>query len=359
MKYAMRGQTMKGFTLIEFLVASVLAMIVITAAGSTYFMTRRLGDAAQKRLAVQSNLRTVTTHIMRDARMAGSFGCYNTSSIIDGWQAPNFEIAALPLASPGSGSSTNVLKLDGNADNMLGVHWGKVGSQDALVFVYGLSDTPVVQADGLTAAPNNTLRSITLGKAVNNNMGAIDPLRQALNNQGNIVLSSCRAAYGMNLQTKVSGDSINFQNALSNVNFTESDKGELSVTQLYAAAYIHDKTNKRLLRMDLDSSSKWQSPQVVAEGINSMDIAYGYADDCSWNTFDADPKHVKETFTFTRSMKTTKDKGKMPAILEVKINYDLDTEQKDITTAKTTADYVINATVRGGNVCGNRTPVDI
>ena len=39
----------KGFTLIEFLVASSLAIIVISAAGGTYFMTRKLSDATQKR----------------------------------------------------------------------------------------------------------------------------------------------------------------------------------------------------------------------------------------------------------------------------------------------------------------------
>ncbi len=68
----------KGFTLIEFLVASSLAIIVISAAGGTYFMTRKLSDTTQKRLDIQQNLRNAASLLTRDARNAGTFGCFNT-----------------------------------------------------------------------------------------------------------------------------------------------------------------------------------------------------------------------------------------------------------------------------------------
>lgn len=68
-----------GFTLIEFLVASALAMIVISAAGSTYFITRKLSNSAQKRLDTQQNLRNAASSITRDARNTGSFGCYSSA----------------------------------------------------------------------------------------------------------------------------------------------------------------------------------------------------------------------------------------------------------------------------------------
>ena len=70
----------KGFTLIEFLVASALAIIVIAAAGGTYFMTRKVNDAAQRKLEIQQNLRNAASMMTRDARNAGTFGCFNMAS---------------------------------------------------------------------------------------------------------------------------------------------------------------------------------------------------------------------------------------------------------------------------------------
>lgn len=73
---------MKGFTIIEFLVAGMLSMIVLMAVGSSYFTSRKLNDAANERLAIQQDLRNAATLIVRDARMAGSFGCFNMSEHI-------------------------------------------------------------------------------------------------------------------------------------------------------------------------------------------------------------------------------------------------------------------------------------
>ena len=70
----------KGFTLIEFLVASALAIIVIAAAGGTYFMTRKVNDTAQRKLEIQQNLRNAASMLTRDARNAGTFGCFNMAS---------------------------------------------------------------------------------------------------------------------------------------------------------------------------------------------------------------------------------------------------------------------------------------
>lgn len=70
---------MKGFTIVEFLVAGLLSVIVLIAVVSSYFTSRKLNDAANERLAEQQDLRNAATLIVRDARMAGSFGCFNMS----------------------------------------------------------------------------------------------------------------------------------------------------------------------------------------------------------------------------------------------------------------------------------------
>lgn len=73
---------MKGFTIVEFLVAGLLSVIVLIAVVSSYFTSRKLNDAANERLAEQQDLRNAATLIVRDARMAGSFGCFNMSEHI-------------------------------------------------------------------------------------------------------------------------------------------------------------------------------------------------------------------------------------------------------------------------------------
>lgn len=69
---------MKGFTIVEFLVG-ILSIIVLIAVVSSYFTSRKLNDVANERLAIQQDLRNAATLIVRDARMAGSFGCFNMS----------------------------------------------------------------------------------------------------------------------------------------------------------------------------------------------------------------------------------------------------------------------------------------
>ena len=44
------ARNIRGFSLIEFLVASILSMIVLIAAGSGFFMARQLNDVATARL---------------------------------------------------------------------------------------------------------------------------------------------------------------------------------------------------------------------------------------------------------------------------------------------------------------------
>ena len=335
------GKSVKGFTIIEFLVASILAMIVIMAAGSTYFMTRKLGDTAQKRLNIQQNLRNATAQISRDARMAGSFGCYNTSSTLSGRKAPIFNGIAAPLV------------LDDTADGNYGIKKAVLplsgGSYEGLVFIYGLTDTGVTEvtttSGKLSNVDNNILSSIKLAQNVNKE---IDPLRQTLAQKGDIVISSCREAHGLKLPSAINGDTIPLN---LDTTFRDADIGELTVTQLYAAAYILNKNTKQLMRLDTQPNGNWGAPQVVSNGINSMDVGFGYADDCPLQSVST-ASGPAEKFSFTKNMATGSDKKQLPAIVQIRLNYDANTDG----TAGT-ADYVINATVRGGNTCGNRTPI--
>lgn len=349
-----------GFTLIEFLVASVLAMIVIVAATGTYFLTRGLNHTAQQRLTVQQNLRNATTLIMRDARMVGAFGCYNTGSVgittssasSDAVKAPNFQI--------GTALTDTQLVLKADEDNTFGILKGTVQGQDALIFVYGLGETGVAKVDMTPDPLNKTISKINKIEIADSSDADTDHLRQTLKAGGNVVLSSCHNAYAYKLGSPVNNTEVpvNFD-----TEFTESDKGSMTISKLYASAYIHNKATKQLLRVDLGNDGKWQSPQLVSTGINSMDIGYGYTDNCNLDVSSTDPAYVEETFTYTNTIATTKDKGKLPSVVQVRLNYDVNLPagtSGTSTTATTpaTADYVINATIRGGNTCGERMPIN-
>lgn len=64
-----------GFSLIEFMVASAISMIVLLAAGSTYFTTTKLKQETQNKVSTQQDLRNAGDLIRRDLRQAGDFGC--------------------------------------------------------------------------------------------------------------------------------------------------------------------------------------------------------------------------------------------------------------------------------------------
>lgn len=71
---------MRGFSILEFLVASLLSMIVLMAVSSTYFTARGLNKSANTRIGIQQDLRNTANMIVRDARMAGNFGCFNMAN---------------------------------------------------------------------------------------------------------------------------------------------------------------------------------------------------------------------------------------------------------------------------------------
>jgi len=73
--------TEHGFTLLEFMVASSLALIVLLAIGITYGTTSKMKRTSENRLAAQQDLRNVSELILRDAQMAGAFGCFNMGNL--------------------------------------------------------------------------------------------------------------------------------------------------------------------------------------------------------------------------------------------------------------------------------------
>lgn len=316
---------MKGFTIIEFLVAGMLSMIVLMAVGSSYFTSRKLNDAANERLSAQQDLRNAATLIVRDARMAGSFGCFNMSEhtkndiIVD----PSKQTQPVP-AKPGAkqenplfslewantnNTNNNTAKLIPIAESTDIKYPGFAQARPALIFQYGIDD--------LDASAET------------------------------VVVSSCSkiAKPGKKIST--------LQEAKSALQITNDDKQNGNITRqrhvvnAYAVGRIAGEEG--LFRFQLDDKGKWGNPQLLAKKIRHMKVRYIYVSDCP----EDDDAGKEETFKYTDKFDSAKD-AVTPAGVEVLLSSATDTKIAASSDNHIYA-YRIDATIRGGNVCANRT----
>lgn len=306
---------MKGFTIIEFLVAGMLSMIVLMAVGSSYFTFRKLNDAANERLAIQQDLRNAATLIVRDARMAGSFGCFNMSE-----HTEKDVVSDVPQKNrlfSLKGSSANKLIPNGTDNKLIPItesldinyqNFFQVGS--ALIFQYGIDD---VNASAATT-----------------------------------VVSSCAAI------SKPGKQILTLENVKKELKISDQDKeqnGNIArqrhVVNAYAVGRIAGEEG--LFRFQLDDKGKWGNPQLLAKKIRYMKVRYIYVSDCP----EDDDAGKEETFRYTDKFNSAQD-AVTPAGVEVLLSSGTDTKIAASSDNHIYA-YRIDATIRGGNVCANRT----
>ncbi|HEZ0699965.1 TPA: PilW family protein [Neisseria meningitidis] len=296
---------MKGFTIIEFLVAGMLSMIVLMAVGSSYFTSRKLNDAANERLSAQQDLRNAATLIVRDARMAGSFGCFNMSEHTEKDVVSNVA-QKNPLFSLKRNSTNKLIPIT-ESSNI--VYPGFTQHLNALIFQYGIDD--------VNASADTT------------------------------VVSSCAkiAKPGKKIST--------LQEAKSALQITNDDKQNGNITRqrhvvnAYAVGRIAGEEG--LFRFQLDDKGKWGNPQLLVKKINKMDIRYIYVSDCPEDDDAGKEEKFKYTGTFDSSTNAV-----TPAGVEVLLSSGTDTKIAASSDNHIYA-YRIDATIRGGNVCANRT----
>lgn len=297
---------MKGFTIIEFLVAGMLSMIVLMAVGSSYFTSRKLNDAANERLAAQQDLRNAATLIVRDARMAGGFGCFNMS------EHPATDVISdtTQQNSPFSLKRNSIDKLIPITES-LNINYQNFFQVDsALIFQYGIDD---VNASTATT-----------------------------------VVSSCAAISKPGKQIPT------LEDAKKELKILDQDKeqnGNIArqrhVVNAYAVGRIADEEG--LFRFQLDDKGKWGNPQLLAKKIRHMKVRYIYVSDCP----EDDDAGKEETFKYTDTFNSAKD-AVTPAGVEVLLSSGTDTKIAASSDNHIYA-YRIDATIRGGNVCANRT----
>lgn len=366
----------KGFTLIEFLVASMLAMIVILAASGTYLITRKLNSTTQERISTQQDIRNASVQMARDARMAGSFGCFSTGD--NEVKSPSGGSKAFDIKAKNS-AVTNIVKLDSSDKDGYGVRLisstdltgltGLSNPSDGLLFIYGQSATAALANDsngfvntsGTADVDALIFSSLKTGTVQDKS----DSLYQTLQNGGDIVVSTCSVMHGSS--AKAFNDSTGKAdiNTISNMQATQYQKGEFNVSKLNASLYVLGDINrgtqktwaneKALLRYDLGADGAWSSPQLLATGINNTDgtgmtFNFGYVDESAGKCSPTS----NETFTFV-SNPSTAPNNVPPALVQVRLKYYANKPKSDSVDADAqTRDYIINTTVRSGNACANR-----
>lgn len=293
---------MKGFTIVEFLVAGLLSIIVLIAVVSSYFTSRKLNDAANERLAEQQDLRNAATLIVRDARMAGSFGCFNMSEhikdvVVSDVPQKNYLFSLKK-------SSANKLIPIAESPNINYQNFFQVSS--ALIFQYGIDD---VNASDATT-----------------------------------VVSSCAAISKPGKQIPT------LEDAKKELKIVSQDKeqGNIArqrhVVNAYAVGKIAGEGG--LFRFQLDDEGKWGNPQLLVKKVKRMKVRYIYVSGCPEDEDVGKEEQFKYTDKFDGSV--------TPAGVEVLLDSGSDAKIAASSDNIIYA-YRINATIRGGNVCANRT----
>lgn len=312
---------MKGFTIIEFLVAGMLSMIVLMAVGSSYFTSRKLNDAANERLAIQQDLRNAATLIVRDARMAGSFGCFNMS------EHPATDVVSYVAQKNRSFSlkRNGIDKLIPIAESPNIGYPGFAQRLNALIFQYGIDD---VNASAATTVVSSCAKIAKPGKKIS-------------------TLQEAKSALWITNDDKQNG------------NITR----QRHVVNAYAVGRIADEEG--LFRFQLNDDGQWGNPQLLVKKINKMGIRYIYllvenpgipptnSPRYIYGCPEDDDAGKEEKFKYTDKFDSSKD-AVTPAGVEVLLSSGTDTKIAASSDNHIYA-YRIDATIRGGNVCANRT----
>lgn len=303
---------MKGFTIVEFLVAGLLSVIVLIAVVSSYFTSRKLNDVANERLAIQQDLRNAATLIVRDARMAGSFGCFNMSEHTE--KDVVFDVAQKNRLFSLKMNSTNKVISNGTDNKLIPIakflnigYQGFTHRPNALIFQYGIDD--------VNASADTT------------------------------VVSSCAAI------SKPSKQILTLEDAKKELKILNQDKeqnGNIARQRHVVNAYAVGKIagEEGLFRFQLDDKGKWGNPQLLAKKVKRMDVRYIYVSGCP----EDEDAGKEEQFKYTDKF----DSSVTPAGVEVLLDSGSDAKIAASSDNIIYA-YRINATIRGGNVCANRT----
>ena len=351
-RYTVLPKKITGFTLIELLVASALSIIVLIAAGSGFVTTQRLSQAAKGRLQVQNDLRNATNMIVRDARMAGSFGCFNLAKTVANNQMKWKDHGAANVlgALEYDNQNQGIKYLDGTALSLPGFTVS-TSSPKVLLFTYGIGSS-----SGYSSSGANSF-SVQVEKG-----GELAELDKQTN--APIIISTCSSLERFPSSTKeLNGSVLTVKDLSSNLSSDHNTQvnpklqSEISVFRQVVNVYaIGTPTGGEggLYLFQLNpATGRLGEPQLLLAGVTSWELEFGYVQSPGCKSMQNDTK-----IKFVNDIESNKT-ALSPALLrmqlkgsgsggEVKSGKAANNSESDVQT------YYINATIRGGNSCAER-----
>ena len=350
-RYTVLPKKITGFTLIELLVASALSIIVLIAAGSGFVTTQKLSQVAKGRLQVQNDLRNATNMIVRDARMAGSFGCFNLAKTATNDQTKlkdhgdANELGALEYNNQNQG----VKYLDGTA--LLGSEFTvSTSSPKVLLFTYGIGSS-----SGYSSSGANSF-SVQIEKG--GELAELDEQTKAP-----IIISTCSSLERFPSSTKkLNGSELTVKDLSPNLSSDHDTQvnpklqSEISVFRQVVNVYaIGTPTGgeEGLYLFQLNpTTGKLGEPQLLLAGVTSWELKFVYVQSPGCKSMQNDAK-----IKFVDDIESNKT-ALSPALLRMKLKGSGSGEIKSGKAANNSESdvqtYYINATIRGGNSCAER-----
>ena len=334
-RYTVLPKKITGFTLIELLVAGALSIIVLIAAGSGFVTTQRLSQAAKGRLQVQNDLRNATNMIVRDARMAGSFGCFNLAKTVANNQMKWKDHGAANVLGTLEYNNQNqgIKYLDGTALSLPGFTIS-TSSPKVLLFTYGIGSS-----SGYSSSGANSF-SVQVEKG-----GELAELDKQTN--APIIISTCSSLERFPSSTKdLNGSVLTVKDLSSNLS---SDHN----TQVNPKLQSEISVFRQVVNVYAIGTGRLGEPQLLLAGVTSWELEFGYVQSPGCKSMQNDAK-----IKFTDNIISNKI-ALSPALLrmqlkgsgnngEVKGGKAANNSESDVQT------YFINATIRGGNSCAER-----
>ena len=349
-RYTVLPKKITGFTLIELLVASALSIIVLIAAGSGFVTTQKLSQVAKGRLQVQKDLRNATNMIVRDARMAGSFGCFNLAKTATNDQTKLKDHGAANVlgALEYNNQNQGVKYLDGTALSQPGFTVS-TSSPKVLLFTYGIGSS-----SGYSSSGANSF-SVQIEEG-----GELAELAKQAN--APIIISTCSSLERFPSSAKeLSGSVLTVKNLSPNLSSDHDTQvnpklqSEISVFRQVVNIYaIGTPTGgeEGLYLFQLNPNGEISAPQLLLAGVTSWELEFGYVQSPGCKSMQNDTK-----IKFVNNIESNKT-ALSPALLRMKLKGSGGGEVKSGKAANNSESdvqtYYINATIRGGNSCAER-----
>ena len=397
----------QGFTLVEFMVASVLGLVVIAGAGALYSYTKRLNDVGMARVAMLQDLRAAATMIGQDARSAGVFGCAtlgrrNAPDTPKGWIGVNNDVVVEPFKTL-SGKPQEPLTLD-SATPAAGVRWIKASDATSLTGIWNSSFTPQSGVLLFYYGEGGLLFQSAAGDNVTFNTTGGHPnkiVEGVFESGGYVVAAGCNVLQFKKVAAGASNAHIvDVSAAVANAPTPDTSGGlpdgvtaamghaDMILQRYKVVAYVvgkitgeDDDREGSLYRFEFGANGdNWSAPQQLAKNVKAMTAEYLFVTECpsgaitssggaiisgggasagSGGSTLANINDQKFTVQDAASGDALLDKPigayQGPSSVRLTLTYDFPTIRGgSVATGGTDQEFVITSTVRGGNVCASR-----